>query len=383
MPPAVIRMLTPTLLTATVLTAVARAAAPAANASQAAPPAQEEVLVVGERDKAATEMKKETQQLLSIAGAATDPLQAIYSLPGVTFSSDDGLGGSEPVIRGSAPQDNAYFIDLIPVSYIFHVFGNSIFDPHIIRSFDLHPAAFSSKYGNATGGIIDVTLREPRNDSFTTTLHTSLLTAGALIETGIGERQALYATYRRSTMDVLLKEEDVEDEDEPGFTVDQLPISDDYQLKYSWQINDDNSLSFVAAGASDELAAAFAENHQEALRDPDFAGPASLEQGFDSQGLVWNWRGDGRELTSIVSHIGEELSLIYGRDQHQKADSDRLLSRLLYKQALTDRHTLSTGLSLADIRYEIDFNAKLVLCNDLDPECSSVDAQYVAYRDTL
>jgi outer membrane receptor protein involved in Fe transport len=31
----------------------------------------------------------------------------------------------------------------------------------------------------------------------------------------------------------------------------------------------------------------------------------------------------------------------------------------------------------------MDFNAKLVACNDLDPECSTVDAQYVTYRDTL
>src|SRR5688572_2875903 len=195
----------------------------------------EEVVVVGEKDASSTEMNQETERLLSIAGAANDPLQAIYALPGVTFSSGDGPGGSDPVIRGSAPQDNAYFMDLIPARYIFHLFGNSIFDKHIISSFDLYPAAFSSKYGNATGGIIDVTLREPRNDRFTTTLHTSLLTAGALVETGIGDNQSLYATYRRSTMDLLIDEDDIEDEDDEGFTIDKLPVSDDYQLKYSWQ----------------------------------------------------------------------------------------------------------------------------------------------------
>src|SRR5688572_28938114 len=201
----------------------------------AAEPPQEEVIVTGTKDPESTQTKKETETLFSVAGAATDPLQAIYSLPGVTFSSNDGPGGSEPVIRGSAPHDNAYFIDLIPASYIFHLFGNSIFDKHIINSFDLHPAAFSSKYGNATGGIIDVTLREPSKQDFTTTLHTSLLTAGAMVETGIGDNQAIYATYRRSTMDLLLDERDIDDDDDEGFTIDELPISDDYQLKYSWQ----------------------------------------------------------------------------------------------------------------------------------------------------
>src|SRR6185503_7908856 len=210
------------------------------------------------------------------------------------------------------------FMDLIPAKYIFHLFGNSIFDKHIINSFDLYPAAFASKYGNATGGIIDVTLREPRNEDFTTTLHTSLLTAGAMVETGIGENQSMYATYRRSTMDLLLDAEDIEDDDDEGFRIDRLPISSDYLLKYSWRPNERNHLSFVAAGAADSLAATFDAASQEALRDPDFAGPASLEQGFDSQGIVWNWTGTGRELTSVFSHIVRKDSLIYGRDQYEK-----------------------------------------------------------------
>jgi hypothetical protein len=345
--------------------------------------AQQEVIVTGKKEAEPTEMKKETETLLSVAGAANDPLQAIYSLPGVTFTSSDGPGGSEPVIRGSAPQDNAYFVDLIPASYIFHLFGNSIFDKHVIHSFDLHPAAFSSKYGNATGGIVDVTLREPRNDGFTTTLHTSLLTAGAHIETGLGDNQALFANYRRSTMDLLVDEEDITDDDDEGLRIDQMPVSDDYQLKYSWKINDTNSLSFIAAGASDSLKATFAKNHEEALRDPDFAGPASLDQGFDSQGLVWNWGDDTRELTGILSHINEKNSLIYGRDQHEKTDTNRYLSRFLYRQRLSKRHSISAGVSLHDIEYDMDFNAKLLACNDLDPECPTVDAQYVTYRDTL
>src|SRR5688500_11043172 len=184
-------------------------------------------------------------------------------------------------------------------------------------------------------------------------------------------------------MDLLLDEEDVVDDDDEGLRIDELPISDDYHLKYSWKIDDANNLSFVAAGASDSLKATFEETHEEALRDPDFAGPASLEQGFDSQGLIWNWRGEGRALTGIFSHVNEKNGLIYGRDQHEKTDTNRYISRFLYQQSLNDRHSLSAGLSLQDIEYDMDFNAKLTPCNDLDPECSTVDAEYVTYRDTL
>jgi hypothetical protein len=342
----------------------------------------EEVLVVGEKEEPATEMKEETVELFAIAGAATDPLQAIYALPGVTFSTSEGPGGSDPVIRGSAPQDNAYFIDWIPASYIFHLFGNSIFDHHAINSFELYPAAFPSKYGNATGGIIDVALREPKKEDFATTLHTSLLTAGVLAETGIGDHQSIYAAYRRSTMDLLLDENDLNDDDE-GFTIDDLPVSSDYVFKYLWRPDARNSFSLVAIGATDTLAATFEEDNREALRDPDFAGPASLEQGFDSQGITWNWQGDGREAKAVFSHSSENDDLIYGRDQHEKTAADRYVARAHYWQTLNENHSLSAGALVEDRQYELDFNAKLVACNDLDPECSTVDAEYVSYRDSL
>ncbi len=340
----------------------------------------DDVVVVGTATRTSTEMDQETEELLGVAGAADDPLQAIYTLPGVTFSTSDGPGGGDPVIRGSAPQDNAYFMDLIPARYIFHLVGNSIFDKNLISSFDLYPAAFASKYGNATGGVVDVALREPRNQAFTTTVHSSLLTAGLLVETGLGDGQALYASYRRSTLDLLLDEEDIDEDD---LRIDDLPVSDDYQLKYTWLLDRNNSVSFVAAGAADTLAATFEENHREALRDPDFAGPASLSMGFDSQGVVWDWQRGGRDFTGVVSHISEDNNLTYGRNQHEKTHSDRYVSRLLYGQTLNDRHSLSLGLSLEEVSYDLDFNAKLVTCNDLDPECSTVDAEYVSYVDTL
>jgi outer membrane receptor protein involved in Fe transport len=108
-----------------------------------------------------------------------------------------------------------------------------------------------------------------------------------------------------------------------------------------------------------------------------------LKQGFDSQGVVWDWRGDEREFKGVFSHSSDNNKLVYGRNQHETTDADRYLARFFYKQALSDRHALSMGLSLEDIAYKMDFNAKLVSCNDLDPGCSTVDAQYISYKDTL
>lgn len=338
--------------------------------------------VVGKKDMLDVNMNEKTERLLSVAGAANDPLQAIYALPGVTFSNGGGPSGSEPVIRGSSPQDNGYFIDMVPASYIFHLFGNSIFDKNLIHNFELYPAAFPSDYGNATGGIIDVTLREPRNQEFTTTLHASFINSGAMIETGLTENSALYASYRRSMVDLFAKEEDA-GEDEPGFDVDDLPASDDYQVKYRWDASEHHSFSLVAAGASDTVAATFSEGSNPVARDPDFAGPAEIKQSFDSQGAIWNFRNAGTELDTIFSHISDKRELSYGADQYQNTDTDSTLARVIWGQELNDTNTLRSGLRAGQSEIDIDINAKIVSCSDLDPDCPTVDADYVLYQDQL
>ena len=339
----------------------------------------DEIVVRAKPRESVTEMTEATERLLSVAGAATDPLQALYSLPGVTFSN--GFV-NEPVVRGSAPQDNAYYVDLVPVSYVFHNFGNSIFDRNVIHDFALLPAAFPSQYGNATGGIIDVSLRKPRNQEFTTTLHGSFLISGAMVESGIGKNQAFYASYRRSMMDLVFGEDDFAD-DEVGFDVDQLPISDDYQFKYDWQINQRNSLSLVAAGANDELGATFSDGNNAVERDPDLAGPARIVQGFDSQGLTWDWQGNGRNLTTVLSHISDDQNFDYGADQREHTAANRHLLRSIYSQTLNDRHRLSVGVSGERVSYDLDFDAKIVACSDFDPDCPTIDAEFVSFNDTL
>ncbi|MBF2755249.1 MAG: TonB-dependent receptor, partial [Gammaproteobacteria bacterium AqS3] len=292
-------------------------------------------------------------------------------------------GGGEPVIRGSAPRDNAYYIDMIPAAYLFHLFGNSIFDKFLIHSFELYPAAFSSEYGNATGGVIDVQLREPKNQEFTTTLHTSILSAGLLLESGMADDQAFYLSYRRSMMDLFISEDDDGDIGEEGIKIDRFPISEDYQFKYVFDRDDANRLTAVAAGASDFAGVTFGEGFHEVAKDPDFAGPAQLDRRFDSQGIQWDWRGEERKFTSILSSIQEKGHFFFGAAQHENTDSSRLISRNRYQLDLGEGHELILGASLERSSYDLDFNAKFVACNDLDPECSTVDAEYIAYRGTI
>ena len=89
----------------------------------------EVIEVNGQRNKPDTEVTDETAKLFKVAGIANDPLSAVFTLPGVVYAGGDA--GGEPAIRGSSPEDNAFYIDNMPAGYIFHLFGDSIFNENV------------------------------------------------------------------------------------------------------------------------------------------------------------------------------------------------------------------------------------------------------------
>ncbi len=230
--------------------------------------------------------------------------------------------------------------------------------------------------------MIDVSLREPRQQELTTTLNTSFIDAGILVESGIGDDQAFYAAFRRSMLDIFVENDDVSDE-EKGFEVDQFPISKDYQLKYRWQMNEANSLTVLAAGASDILAATFFEGNEQVAQDPDFAGPAEIQRGFDSFGLRWNIDDEDYQVRLFLNHLSDDEEISFGRNQFENTASELSTLRVLFDKSLFDNHYIKSGVSATAKSYDIDFNAKLLICNDFDPQCSTVDAAFIAYQDQL
>lgn len=340
----------------------------------------EEVEVYGSRRKLLSEIDEDTQRLFSVAGAAEDPLQSVFALPGVTFAND-----GEPVIRGSAPQDNAYYIDLVPATYLFHFFGNSILNKNLVHKFELYPAAFPSQFGNATGGVIDVTLREPRDQELITTFNWSFLITGIMVESAISEDQAFYASYRRSMLDQFYDEDEDDDAKKEGYEISKFPVAQDYQLKYSWYVNPNNSLSFVAAGASDIFKGAIFEKNDEATRDPALAGPVSTDVGFDSQGVFWYWNSDdkSKSLTTHITHMTDLFDVFYGVDQKIDLHGEHWLLRSDYSQAVSESHRLSLGIAEDRAVYDVDVNAKIVACSDFEPDCPTLDAAYIRFADDI
>ena len=319
--------------------------------------------ITGKRNQANTEMSAETEQLLNVAGLSNDPLSAVYSLPGIVYAGGDT---GAPAVRGSSPDDNAFYIDDMPTGYIFHLFGDSIFNENLIRDFNLEPAAFGSQYGNATGGVFDIKLRDPRHQDVETTLDLSMLKSGVMFEGSVTENSAFYFSYRRSQIHLFLPE----DEEDEGYTIYKAPISDDYQAKYQWLIGDAHKLTFSASGASDTGGLNISENSEEGRIDPDLIGDLELSTRFNNQNISWQYFGDDHKMMQLVlGHNVNNTKQKFGQEQFIDAKEESYNLRFFYQLAWFEDHKLGFGVDYSKTDVDYSFDIIPYYCTDFDSDC--------------
>jgi len=358
------RMVSSLLLLSFALPVMAAETAPEKNKAEEG---LEVIEVTSKRNQANSEMTEQTEQLMSVAGIGNDPLSAVYSLPGIVYAGGDT---GSPAVRGSSPDDNAFYIDDIPAGYIFHLFGDSIFNENLIQDFALHPAAFGSEYGNATGGIFDVKLRDPRQQDIETTIDLSMLKSGFMVEGETFEDQAFYVSYRRSQIHLFLPESD--EEDDEGYTIFKAPVSEDYQAKYQWLIGDAHKLTFSASGASDTGGVNISERSEEGRVNPDSVGDLKITTKFDSQSISWQYYGDEQKIMQLVAgHTVNTTDEIFGKGQFIKVDEEIYNLRFSSQITWLADHKLGFGLDYSKSDVDYSFDIIPYYCTETDADCES------------
>ncbi len=93
-------------------------------------------------------------ELSQLAGTGGDAVKALQTLPSVLPANP---GSANIVVRGGLPGDNSYFYDDLVLPIIFHFGGvETIFPPRMIESMDFYPGAFSARYSDTIGGVIQL-----------------------------------------------------------------------------------------------------------------------------------------------------------------------------------------------------------------------------------
>ncbi len=341
---------------------------------------REEVIVHGVVP--ATEPTLQTRELMTVPGTLGDPLQAIYSLPGVVQTNE--VGGS-PAVRGSGPGDNAFLVDFLPVSYVFHDFGNSIFEESLIRDFGLTSAGYGPRFGKATGAVFDISLRAPRQQPVSYTLESSALRLGLLAEGRVSDTQAFYAAYRESLVHLILPlVEDKEQEQKDDTRFSRYPRSRDYALKYQWQLDEHNLLTVSSLGAQDSVAVNYGANSDEALIDPGSTGNTSINTRFANAGVVWDASYGAHHLKTAVGFLhASRRDRLGNGNEFLDLNQPQWTFKSQYDWQTNDWSSFATGVELQRDIYRYHVHARYRSCTIFSPDCQTNHGEFVDATDRI
>ncbi|MBN2530802.1 MAG: TonB-dependent receptor plug domain-containing protein [Deltaproteobacteria bacterium] len=136
--------------------------------------------------KETTSHKLTREEFTRIPGTSGDIVKSVTTLPGVgqTFDGEAGV-----IVRGSPPADTGYYVNGINIPLTFHgdMTATSIFNEKLLASMEFYPGNFSVQYGDAMGGIINITPKTLDSDQYLTQLDSNLRYSGFSVEGPIGK----------------------------------------------------------------------------------------------------------------------------------------------------------------------------------------------------
>lgn len=292
------------------------------------------------------------QELSNTPGSQGDPLKAITALPGIIATSESS---SSVYMRGSNDNENIVWVNRAPVGYLYHFGGfHSTINASLIEDINIFLAGFPVEYGDALGGVIDVKLRNPKNDRThyrfdISTITTSLLAEGPVAEAG---GDSFYVAARRSYIDWLFSPDEFndsfeDDEDENPDQITLVPRFYDTQLLYHQQL-DKGHIDYYMFTAGDELEADIRDS---ALSDPQLAGRLSEKQAYHTTGLTWQqlW-SPGLSHTMTLAYYHNETEVSLGSDDsgepfYADVQSDTLLWQPELSWQLDAANRLNLGIA--------------------------------------
>jgi hypothetical protein len=213
----------------------------------------------------------------------SDPFRAVQALPGVSAAGNNDFFG-QFTLRGAAFERIGVYVDEIRLRQPFHgVPGEpeggsvSVLHSDLVESLALSPAAFSQRYGDATGGALDLRTREGSRARTMGRLSLGLAESHATVEGPLGggaRRGAWLLSGRKSYMGYLTRRQFDEEAVDVSFY--------DATVKLTYDFTAAQTVEFFAVHARTGM------DRQQArplLTDPDLL--AGGENAFDLGRVGW------------------------------------------------------------------------------------------------
>jgi TonB family protein len=316
-----------------------------------------ETVVRSERPKKEVVRRTITrQEAQKTPGTFGDPIRVIQALPGVARAP---FTSGELLVRGSNPGQTSTMMDGVRIPILFHLLGGpSVVNAEFIDQLDFYPGGYSSEYGRAVGGIVEVGTRKGAADTLHGSVKVDLLDAGFFLESPISDGISVAAAARRSYVDTLLPLFLPQDE---GSTLSIVPRYWDYQLRVDFGAKRGAEPEPGAARSSGYVMA-FGSDDQ--LRLVSSGSTAERDINLDTRTNFHRLKGDWTyrkgALTSVFTpYVGLDTSSFEFGTARQDGRQYSAGAREVLGLELSPAISVRTGLDLVYEyeRYDVEFPA--------------------------
>lgn len=277
------------------------------------------------------------EELMRIPGTRGDALRAVELLPGVARPP---FGVGLLIVRGAAPQDSESFIDGVSVPFIYHFGGlTSVYNSYMLEKIDFYPGNFSVRYGRRTGGILEVTTRDPARDRIHGVAEISVFDTFVTLEAPLTDKISISGGLRRSLIDLIVPAVLPSD-----VGVRQAPVYIDYQLKLVFLPNKRDRIRISAYGSNDRLDLILEEA---AGDDPAIRGNTQLATSFYYNQIDWKRRLGDKSEQELTFNVGpNKINFALGNDFRLQGTFIQTYGRGEWRYPISDKVRLIAGLDV-------------------------------------
>jgi TonB family protein len=314
--------------------------------------AEEAEEVEAHSEKPPREVTKYTlsqNEINRIPGTGGDALRSLQNLPGV--ARPPPLSGFL-LVRGAAPEDTQVFVDGTPIPIVYHFGGiKSVLPTEVIDKIDFFPGNFSTQYGRAMGGAVDVNLTDPKSDklhglAMVDLIDSRVVAQGPIFDTGWKFAIAGRRSYVDTWLGPVLKA--------AGENVTVAPVYYDYQAILERDLDKHSSIRFALFGSDDRLALLLTSTSS---GTPTLAGQLSTHTAFWRGQALYKNRIDDNTDFRVVAAIGQDHVDFSAGDIFFNLTDWPVTARAEISRKLDPQLTMNMGLDVIYAPYS--FSAQL------------------------
>ena len=187
------------------------------------------------------------QEIEKSAGANRDVSKVVQALPGVGATDPNR---NDLIVRGGGPSENVFYLDGVEIPIINHFATQGasggavgVINPDFVREINFYTGAFPANRTNALSSVMEIKQKDGSKDRIHTKLSVGASDAALTIDGPIGEKSTFIVSARQSYLQFLFK----------AIGLPFLPTYNDFQVKYKYEIDKKNEITFIGIGAIDDL----------------------------------------------------------------------------------------------------------------------------------